>query len=78
MTSTERVIRWLTVAAVACVAMVSAVLSYRHQYDLAVTHGEPTLTARLVPLSIDGLLLAGSLAILDAARRERAGRRRRG
>jgi Protein of unknown function (DUF2637) len=67
-TEAERAVRWLTVAAV---AMVAAVLSYRHQYELAVTHGGSVLTARLVPLSIDGLLLAGSLAILDAARRDR-------
>jgi Protein of unknown function (DUF2637) len=67
----DRWIRAVTVAAVACVGLVAAVLSYRHQYELAVTHGESPLTARLVPLSIDGLLLAGSLAALDAARRER-------
>lgn len=70
MTGAERAIRWSTVAAVAAVGLAAAVLSYRHQYELAAGHGESALTARLLPVSIDGLLLAGTLAILDAARRQ--------
>jgi len=71
MTGADKAIRGATVAAVACVGLVAAVLSYRHQYELAAGHGESALTARLVPFSIDGLLLAGTLAVLDAARRAR-------
>ena len=67
----DRLIRATTVVAVACVGLVAAVLSYRHQFELAAGHGESELTARLVPFSIDGLLLAGTLAVLDAARRQR-------
>jgi hypothetical protein len=70
-TRADKAIRGATVAAVACVGLVAAVLSYRHQYELAAGHGESPLTARLVPFSIDGLLLAGTLAVLDAARRAR-------
>ena len=51
----DRAIRAVTVAAV---GLVAAVLSFRHQYELAATHGESQLTARLLPLSIDGLLSA--------------------
>jgi hypothetical protein len=67
----DKAIRGATVAAVACVGLVAAVLSYRHQFELAAGHGESPLTARLVPFSIDGLLLAGTLAVLDAARHAR-------
>ncbi len=45
-------------------------LSYRHQFELAAGHGELALTAKLLPISIDGLLLAGTLAVLDASRRQ--------
>jgi hypothetical protein len=70
MSRTDRVIRWTTVAAVAAVGLAAAVLSYRHQFELAAGHGESALTAKLLPISIDGLLLAGTLAVLDASRRQ--------
>jgi Protein of unknown function (DUF2637) len=70
MTRADRVIRYSTVAAVAIVGLAAAVLSYRHQFGLAAGHGESALTAKLLPISIDGLLLAGTLAVLDASRRQ--------
>ncbi len=70
MTRADRVITWATVAAVATVGLAAAVLSYRHQFELAAGHGESALTAKLLPISIDGLLLAGTLAVLDASRRQ--------
>jgi hypothetical protein len=66
----DRVIRYSTVTAVAAVGLAAAVLSYRHQFELAAGHGESELTAKLIPISIDGLLLAGTLAVLDASRRQ--------
>jgi Protein of unknown function (DUF2637) len=36
---------------------------------LVSTHGETGLTARLVPCTVDGLILAASMLILDASRR---------
>ena len=53
----------------ATVAAVAAVISYRHAYELVTTHGETGLTARLVPFTVDGLILAASMLILDANRR---------
>ena len=53
----------------AAVATVAAVISYRHAYELATTHGETGLTARLLPFTVDGLILAASMLILDASRR---------
>jgi hypothetical protein len=68
---TDRLIRITTAAAVATVAAVAAVISYRHAYELVSTHGEVGVTARLVPFTVDGLILAASMLILDANRRHR-------
>src|ERR1700732_2592375 len=66
---TDRLIRITTALAVAAVAAVAAVISYRHAYELVSTHGEAGVTARLVPFTVDGLILAASMLILDANRR---------
>jgi Protein of unknown function (DUF2637) len=66
---TDRLIRLTTALAVATVAAVAAVISYRHAYELVSTHGETGVTARLVPFTVDGLILAASMLILDANRR---------
>jgi Protein of unknown function (DUF2637) len=66
---TDRLIRITTALAVATVAAVAAVISYRHAYELVSTHGESGLTARLVPFTVDGLILAASMLILDASQR---------
>jgi hypothetical protein len=66
---TGRLIRITTALAVVAVAAVAAVISYRHAYELVTTHGETGATARLVPFTVDGLILAASMLILDASRR---------
>src|SRR5260370_26616964 len=66
---TDRLIRITTALAVATVAAVAAVISYGHAYELVSTHGESGLTARLVPFTVDGLILAASMLMLDASRR---------
>lgn len=66
---TDRLIRITTALAVATVAAVAAVISYRHAYELVSSHGESGLTARLVPFTVDGLILAASMLTLDASRR---------
>jgi hypothetical protein len=68
---TDRLIRVTTALAVAAVAAVAAIISYRHAYELVSTHGETGLTARLVPFTVDGLIVAASMLILDANRRGR-------
>jgi Protein of unknown function (DUF2637) len=65
----DRVIRWSTALAVLGVAAVAAVASYEHAYDRVRAHGEAGWTARLIPLTVDGLIYASSMVILDAARR---------
>jgi hypothetical protein len=66
---TDRLIRITTALAVATVAAVAAVISYGHAYELVSTHGENGITARLVPFTVDGLILAASMLTLDANRR---------
>ncbi len=64
-----RAIRWSTVAAVAAVAIVAGWVSYLHAYDVVAAHGEHGILARLYPGTIDGLIYAASMVLLDAARR---------
>ena len=72
MTTTEHVIRWSTAGAVLGVAAVAATASYEHAYDLVRMHGESGWTARMVPLTVDGLIYASSMVMLDSARRKTA------
>ncbi|WP_243717042.1 DUF2637 domain-containing protein [Actinomadura darangshiensis] len=69
---TDRLIRITTALAVVAVAAVAAVISYRHAYELVHSHGESGPTARLVPFTVDGLIWAASMVILDASRRKQA------
>jgi hypothetical protein len=75
MTGADRTIRWSTAAAVVGVAVVgvavvAAVVSYEHAYDLVHAHGETGWTAHLIPLTVDGLIWASSMVMLDSARRK--------
>src|SRR4051812_36997172 len=69
MTGTGTAIKWSTAAAVIGVAMVAAVVSYEHAYALVRAHGETGWTAHLIPLTVDGLIWASSMVMLDSARR---------
>jgi hypothetical protein len=70
MMTADRVIRWSTALAVLGVAAVAAVASYEHAYGLARGHGESGWAARMVPLTVDGLVYASSMVMLDSARRK--------
>jgi hypothetical protein len=70
MMTADRVIRWTTAGAVLGVAAVAAVASYEHAYDLVRMHGESGWTARMVPLTVDGLIYASSMVMFDSARRK--------
>ncbi len=64
------VIRLTTAGAVVGVAAVAAIASYEHAYALVRAHGEAGWTARLVPLTVDRLIYASSMVMLDSARRK--------
>ena len=66
---TGRLIRITTALAVAAVAGVAAIISYQHAYELVRSHGESGATARLAPFTVDGLIWAASMVMLDASRR---------
>ncbi|GAA4514056.1 DUF2637 domain-containing protein [Actinoallomurus oryzae] len=68
----SRLIRITTVPTVMAVAVFAAVISYRHAYELVVAHGEAGPPARPVPLTVDGLIWAASMVMLDANRRRQA------
>src|SRR6185437_7758782 len=68
-TRTGAAIRWSTTAAVIGVAVVAAVVSYEHAYALVRAHGEAGWTAHLIPLTVDGLIWASSMVMLDSIRR---------
>jgi hypothetical protein len=67
MMAADRIIRWTTAGAVLGVAAVAAVASYEHAYELVQAHGETGWIARLVPLTVDGLIYASSMVMLDCA-----------
>ena len=58
----------VTTATVLVVAAIAAVVSYIHIEHLAVINGQTALAAMLLPLSIDGTVVASSMVMLRAAR----------
>jgi hypothetical protein len=66
----DRVIRWSTAPAVVDVAVVAAVVSYEHASALAREDGGSGWTGRLIPSTVDGLIYASSMVLLDWARQK--------
>jgi Protein of unknown function (DUF2637) len=67
----DKVIRAAMAAVVVAVAGFAAVVSYSHIYGLGRAHGQVGAAARLLPLSVDGLIVAASLVLLHEARNGR-------
>jgi len=65
--------RLATVVAVVTVALIAGAVSYMHMAGVAREHGEDRVTAAIVPISVDGLIVAASLTLLAESR---SGRRR--
>jgi hypothetical protein len=65
----DRLIRVTTALAVVTVAVVAAIISYQHAFELVRSHGECGVTARLLPFTVDGLIWAASMVVLDASHR---------
>ena len=71
--------RWplalLRMATTGAVAGIAAWVSYWHMVDVAMTHGEQPVSAHLVPVSVDGLVVVASVCLveIDARLRREAG-----
>ncbi|GAA1384602.1 hypothetical protein [Catellatospora chokoriensis] len=53
------------------VALVAAVVSYRHMASLLASYGEDTITVTLGPIAVDGLMLLATGALIATAPRTR-------
>lgn len=58
-------LRWLSVSAAGVVALVAAIASYSHMRDVALLAGQGDMLAYILPLSVDGLLIVASVALVD-------------
>jgi len=65
-------VRWCTVLAVVAVAGVAAYISYWHAVQVVTHHGERAVRGHLYPVVIDGIIVAASMVVLDAARHREA------
>jgi len=54
-------------------AGIAAVVSYGHMHQLALAHGEGALASALIPLSVDGMIVAASMSLLLDSRLGRRG-----
>ena len=68
----DRAVRWTAVLAVVAVAGVAAYVSYWHAVKVVAGAGEPGSIAHLYPIVIDGIIVAASMVLLDAARHSEA------
>jgi len=64
----DSIVRWCTVLAVVAVAGVAAYISYWHAVEVVTHHGERGVRGHLYPVVIDGIIVAASMVVLDAAR----------
>ncbi|TMR88266.1 DUF2637 domain-containing protein [Nonomuraea basaltis] len=63
-----RNIQRTTIAGVTLLAVIAAVVSFRHMHELCLRHGEDPLAAVLIPLAVDGTIVVASMSILLANR----------
>jgi Protein of unknown function (DUF2637) len=52
--------------ALAVVAGVTGVISYKHIYTLSIALYQPVMVARLMPFGVDGLIVVGSVVLMQA------------
>ena len=57
--------RWSSRLSSGAVALIAAIASYSHMRSVALEYGQTPLIATLLPLSVDGLVIVGAVAIGD-------------
>jgi hypothetical protein len=68
----DRIVRNAAALTVLALGAAAAVVSFRHARAVVLANGETGLTAVLIPLTVDGLVLVAGLVLLDCARRGEA------
>lgn len=63
----DRVARRTTRAALAVVAVIAGYVSYQHMFAVAIVHGEGVWSPSLLPLSVDGLIVATGGTLVTCA-----------
>ena len=66
-------LRWVVYLTAAAVAAFAFIVSYSHIYDLGRKHAQSGTAARLLPLSVDLLIVAASLVLFIQSRERRPG-----
>ena len=61
--------RFLSTLAVLAIALVAGIISYSHIAALALANGYSRIDAQLLPVAVDGTIVAASMVLLDYARR---------
>jgi hypothetical protein len=64
---TDRAIRWTTIIRIV-LAIIAAIVSYKHMYLLVRRYGETSWTAALLPISVDGMIAVSSMSLLMDSR----------
>lgn len=64
----DKLVRRTGYLAVFAVSSVAAWISYWHAVEVVGKHGEPGASGHLYPATIDGLIIAASMVLLDSAR----------
>jgi hypothetical protein len=64
-------VRASSIAVVVAVALGAAFVSYRHAYELVHTHGEDGAAATVGPATVDGMIYASGMVLLQSARYRR-------
>jgi hypothetical protein len=59
--ASARLIERTNTASVVLLAGIAALVSYGHLHALAMQHGEGRLASALIPLSVDGMIVASSM-----------------
>jgi hypothetical protein len=60
----DYLVRCTTTASVTLLAVIAAVVSYGHMHALVLAHGEGPWASALIPLSVDGMIVASSMSLL--------------
>jgi Protein of unknown function (DUF2637) len=58
---------------VVVLAAIAAVVSYGHMHALALEHGQGAWASAMIPLSVDGMIVASSMSLLLDSRLGRRG-----